>query len=97
MQLAQTATDNEKIAIAKITQQFLLQHDFFKNVCKNFDLKTREKVLNIIVKREGAIPHKNIISLNSFDSIPERVFFEKKGVLQWLKTKDCFEWRIWKF
>ena len=29
VQLAQAATDNEKISIAKITQQFLLQHEFF--------------------------------------------------------------------
>ena len=29
VQLAQAATDNGKISIAKITQQFLLQHEFF--------------------------------------------------------------------
>ena len=28
VQLAQAATDNEKMSIAKITQQFLLQHIF---------------------------------------------------------------------
>ena len=37
--------------------------------------------------KKGTMAHKNIISPNSLDSIPERVLFEKRGFYNDLKQK----------
>ena len=55
---SQTATKDEKDAIKKITQQFLLQYDYFGNVWKNLGFETQDKSPSLIAEGKGIISYK---------------------------------------
>ena len=46
--LAATLSVDEKLAVKKVTEQFLRQHDYLLKVWKFLDLQQKEKILDIV-------------------------------------------------
>ena len=77
--LSETLTEKEKENIAKLTIQFLLNHDYFSTVWKDLSNNQRNKVIEIIVSGEGVIPYEKIETIDSLSIRPEdRIFFFKR-------------------
>ena len=56
-QLASTLSDEEKIQVKRVTEQFLKQHEYFSEVWKYLGLSQKENILNIIADGKGMIPY----------------------------------------
>ena len=95
-QLAATLSVNEKLAVKKVAEQFLRQHDYFSEVWKYLGLQQKEKVLDIIADYKSIIPYEKIVDSNSLCLTPENsVFFEKSEFYSDLKQKSVGRWGLW--
>ena len=55
--LSETLNEKEKENIAKLTIQFLLNHDYFSTVRTDLSNNQRNKITEIIVSGKGVIPY----------------------------------------
>ena len=75
--ISSTANKIEKKNIIESVDSFLLKkHSYFSNIWIGLDQIEKEKILGIISKGKGALPHQKIVDINSLDIIPEKDFFE---------------------
>ena len=56
-QLAATLSVNEKLAVKKVAEQFIRQHDHFSEVWKYLGPQQNEKKIDIIADGKGIIPY----------------------------------------
>ena len=89
-QLSETATDEEKYKIQKLTIQFLTTHDYFSVVWEKLTYEQRKKVVEIISSGKGVIPYEKIETINSLSTVkPENgIFFSKDEFFSTLKDKE---------
>ena len=89
-QLSETATDEEKYKIQKLTIQFLTTHDYFSVVWEKLTYEQRKKVVEIISSGKGVIPYEKIETINSLSTVkPENgIFFSKDELFSTLKDKE---------
>ena len=74
--LSETLSDVEKNNITKLTEQFIITHDYFSVVWKDLHYSEKKKVIDIIVSGKGIIPYEKVESINSLSAKPENsVFF----------------------
>ena len=76
-ELASTLSDEEKISVKKLTEQFFNQHHYFCKVWSLFKSQKNEKVLQILSEGKRVIPYELIINMDSFFQTPENEFWEK--------------------
>ena len=69
--LSETLTEKEKEKTAKLTIQFLLNHDYFSTVWKDLSNNQRNKIIEIIVSGKGVIPYEKIETIDSLSIRPE--------------------------
>ena len=81
--LSETLTEKEKENIAKLTIQFLLNHNYFSTVWKELTNNQRNKIIEIIVSGKGVIPYEKIETIDSLSIRPEDgiFFFQKMNFL----------------
>ena len=60
--LASTADDFEKSNIKKNTQQFIENHNYFKQVWKTLKQEDRDKILDLIAEGKGVMPYEKVIN-----------------------------------
>ena len=89
-QLSETANDEEKEKIQKLTIQFLTTHDYFSIVWKNLTYEQRKTVVEIMSSGKGVIPYEKIETINSLSTVkPEnRIFFSKDEFFSLLKNQE---------
>ena len=88
-QLAATLSVNEKLAVQKLTEQFLRQHDYFPEVSKFLGPQQKEKILDIVANGQGIILYEKIVDVNSLSLNPETgIFFEKSEFYSNRKQKS---------
>ena len=88
-QLAATLSVDEKLAVKKVAEQFIRQHDHFPEVWKYLGPQQKEKILDIIADGKGIIPYEKIVDANSMSLTPENgIFFEKSKFYSDLKQKS---------
>ena len=79
---SETLTEKKKENIAKLTVQFLLNHDYFSTVWKDLSNNQRNKIIEIIVSGKGVIPYEKIETIDSLSIRPEDgIFFSKDEFL----------------
>ena len=77
VQVAATLSDEEKLAVKKVSEQFLMSDHYFLDVWKHLGPTQKEKNLNIITDGKGIIAFEKI-DFNSFSLTPQYgIFFEK--------------------
>ena len=74
--ISSTASKTEKESITASVEFFIKKHYYFSNIWLMLDQKDKEKILDIISKRKGALPYEKIVDINSLEIIPEKNFFE---------------------
>ena len=79
-ELASTLSDEEKISVRKLTEQFFNQHHYFSKVWPYFYSKKKEKVLDIVSEGKDVIPYELIINMESVFLIPGNEFWEKNRI-----------------
>ena len=84
-ELASTLSDEEKISVKKLTEQFFNQHDYFCKVWPYLNSKKKEQVLQIASEGKSVIPYELIINMDSFFQTPENEFWEKAEFFSELK------------
>ena len=77
-QLAATLSVHEKLAVKKVAEQFIRQHDHFSEIWKYLGPQQKEKFLDIIADSKGIIPYKKIVGANSMSLTPENSIFLRK-------------------
>ena len=88
-QLAAALSVDEKLAVKKVAEQFLRQHDYFSEVWKYLGPLQKEKILDIIADSKGIIPYEKIVDANSLClTLENGVFFEKSEFYSDLKQKS---------
>ena len=89
-QLSETANDEEKEKIQKLTIQFLTTHDYFSIVWKNLTYEQRKTVVEIISSGKGVIPYEKIETINSLSTVnPENgIFFSKDEFFSTMKNQE---------
>ena len=88
-QLSETANDEEKEKIQKLTIQFLTTHDYFSIVWKNLTYEQRKTIVEIISSGKGVIPYEKIETINSLSVKPEDgIFFSKDEYFSTLKNQE---------
>ena len=95
-QLSETLSDKEKENVAKLTVQFLTDHDYFSTIWKNLTNNHKNKIIEIIMSGKGVIPYEKIETIESLSCKPEDgIFFSKDEFFSTLKGKsvddDCYE------
>ena len=95
-QLSEILSDKEKENIAKLTVQFLTNHEYFSTVWKNLTNNQQNKIIEIIVSGKGVIPYEKIETIDSLSCKPEDgIFFSKDEFFSTLKGKnvdnECYE------
>ena len=85
--LTKTATAEEKNAVKKLCEEFLLQHDYFSQVRKFWGPVQKEKILEIVSGGKGIIPYEMILDMNSLDVKPVGEFYDKEQFFSELKMK----------
>ena len=81
-------SEKEKIALKKVTEQFLRQHDYFSKVWKYLGPSQKEKILDIIADGKGLIPYEKIVDQYSFFiTLENGTFFEKTEFFSELKNR----------
>ena len=90
LELSETATDEGKYKIQKLTIQFLTTHDYFSVVWEKLTYEQRKKVVEIISSGKGVIPNEKIETINSLSTVkPENgIFFSKDELFSTLKDKE---------
>ena len=83
--LASTLSNEEKIAVKKLTERFLNEYYYFSTIWPYLNSKKRKKKSDIISEGKGVIPYELIIDMESFFITPENVFWEKTGFFCELK------------
>ena len=87
-QLTSTLSEKEKIAVKKVTEQFLRQHDYFSDEWKYLGPSWKETILDIIADGKSLIPYEKIVDQYSFFITPENgTFFEKTEFFSELKNR----------
>ena len=87
-QLASTLPEKEKIAVKKVTEQFLRQHVCFSEVWKYLRPSQKEKILDVIADGKGLIPYEKIVDQYSFFiTLENGTFFEKTEFFSELKNR----------
>ena len=87
-QLSETADENEKEKIKKLTIQFITNHDYFSNVWKNLTVEQRKTIVEIISSGKGVIPYEKIETIHSLSVKPENgIFFSKDEFFSTLKDE----------
>ena len=76
-ELASTLSDEEKISVKKLTEQFFNQHHCFCKVWAYLNSTKNETFLKIVSEAKGFIPYELIINMDSFFQTPENEFWEK--------------------
>ena len=84
-ELASALSDEEKISVKKLTEQFFNQHDYFCKVWPYLNSKKKEQVLQIASEGKSVIPYELIINMDSFFQTPENEFWEKAEFFSELK------------
>ena len=80
--LSETLTEKEKENIAKLTIQFLLNHDYFSTVWKDLSNNQRNKIIEIIVSGKDVISYEKIETIDSLSIRTEDgIFFQKMNFL----------------
>ena len=74
-QLSATLSIDEKLAVKKVAEQFIDQHDYFSEVWKCLGPQQKEKSLDIIAEGKGIIPYEKIVDVNSTSLTEENGFF----------------------
>ena len=75
-QLAAALSVDEKLAVKKVAEQFLRQHNYFSEVWKYLGPQQKEKILDIIADGKNIIPYEKIVYANSFClTLENGVFF----------------------
>ena len=83
--LASTLSNEEKIAVKKLTERFLNEYYYFSTIWPYLNSKKMEKKSDIISEGKGVKPYELIIDMESFFITPENVFWEKTGFFCELK------------
>ena len=87
-QLSETADENEKEKIKKLTIQFITNHDYFSNVWKNLTVEQRKTIVEIISSGKGVIPYEKIETIHSLSVKPKNgIFFSKDEFFSTLKDE----------
>ena len=76
-ELSSTLTAEEKIAVKKLTENFLNEHCYSSTVWPYLSLKKKEKILEIISEGKGIIPYEIIVEMELFFIKPENDCLEK--------------------
>ena len=80
--LSETLTEKEKENIAKLTIQFLLNHDYFSTVWKDLSNNQRNKIIKIVVSGKDVISYEKIETIDSLSIRTEDgIFFQKMNFL----------------
>ena len=66
VQVAGILSDEEKLAVKKVSEQFLMSDHYFLDVWKYLGPTQKEKNLNIITDGKGIIAFEKIVDFNSF-------------------------------
>ena len=80
--IASTADEIEKSQIKENVQNFLLKHAYFSKVWPDIEETDKDKILDIISERKGALPYEKITDINSLQITPENVFFRSYRIFQ---------------
>ena len=86
--LASTLSDEEIVAVKKVTQKFLNEH-YFSTIWPYLSFKKKEKSLDIIAERKGVIPYELIVDTQCFFIKPENGFWEKTEFFSELKQSTA--------
>ena len=65
-ELTSTFSDEEKISVKKLTEQFFNQHDYFSKVWPYLNSKKKDKILDIVSDGKDFTPYELIINMKSF-------------------------------
>ena len=65
-ELASTLSDETKIAIKTLTEQFFSQHYHFSKIWPYLGSDKKNKVLETVSEGKGVIPYELIVGMNSF-------------------------------
>ena len=88
-QLAATLSEEEKLAIKKVAEPFIMSRYYFSETWKYLGSIQKENILNIMADGKGIKPYEKIVDLNSFSLTPEEgIFFEKCEFYSDLKQKS---------
>ena len=97
-ELVSTLSDEEKMAVKKLTEQFFNQHYYFSTArpvqgkAKPFlDSKKKEKKLEIVSDGKGVIPYELVIGMEPFLLTLENEFWEKTEFFSDLKQSAVNE------
>ena len=80
--ITSTADEIEKSQIKENVQNFLLKHAYFSKVWPDIEETDKDKILDIISERKGALPYEKITDINSLQITPENVFFRSYRIFQ---------------
>ena len=72
--LAFTLSDEEMVAVKKVTEKCLNEHYYFSIIWPYPSFKRKEKFLDIIAEGKGVIPYELIVDMQSFFIKPENDF-----------------------
>ena len=75
--LASALTDEEKMAVKKLTERFLNAHHYFSTVWPYLSFLKKERILEIIFGAKGVIPYEIIVHMESFFIKSETECWEK--------------------
>ena len=73
--LASTADKFEKSNIKKNIQQFIENHNYFKQVWKTLKQEASDKILDLIAEGKGVMPYEKVLNAKSFLSKPDQDFY----------------------
>ena len=65
-ELTSTFSDEEKISVKKLTEQFFNQHDYFSKVWPYLNSKKKDKILDLVSDGKDFTPYELIINMKSF-------------------------------
>ena len=85
--LASTFSDEEIVAVKKVTEKFLNEHYYFSTIWSYLSFKTKEKNLDIIAEGKGVIPYDLIVNMQSFFIKSENDLWEKTEFFRELKRR----------
>ena len=90
-ELASTLSDEEKMALKKLPEQFFSQNYYFSTVWSFLNSKKKEKILEIVSEEKGIIPYELIIGMELFFLTPENEFWENAEFFSDLKQSAVIE------
>ena len=75
--LASALSNEEKIAVKKLTERFLNEYYYFCTIWPYLNSTKWRKKIDIISEGKGVIPYELVIDMESFFITPENVFWGK--------------------